>query len=142
VQILSYLGKPLKSDEVIELLEIFDMTVVYDFDRLHENSPDAYHASAQAGGFQFGFDENQMLNVIWCYVHPSEAHAAVDPDTLGTPAFDSFALAQDYARNNGIRTAQSQSGEGWIRLEYDTAWVHYEYRDGRLALVTMSLPTA
>ncbi|OWT77034.1 MULTISPECIES: hypothetical protein [unclassified Achromobacter] len=140
MQLLSYLGKPLKSDEVIELLERFDMQVVYEFDRLHEDSPDAYYASAYDGGFQCGFNEHQVLNVIWTYVSPAEGHAAVDLATLGTPAFDRFALARDYAQHKGIRTTQSQSGDGWIRFEYDTAWVHYEFTEGRLTRVTLSRP--
>ena len=119
---------------------MFDMQVIYEFDRLHENSPDAYYASAYEGGFQLGVDEHQVLNVIWSYVSPAEGHSAVDLNTLGTPAFDRFALARDYAQQKGIRITQSPSGEGWIRLEYDTAWVHYEFTDGRLARVTLSRP--
>jgi len=116
------------------------MTVVYDFDRLHENSPDTYYASAYAGGFQFGFDEHQVLEVIWCYVLPAEGHAAIDLDMLGTPAFDTFALAQDYAQTSGIRTVQDQSGEGWIRFEYKTARVPYQFDNGCLSRVTISRP--
>ena len=33
----SLIGLSLKSDEVIELLEHYEISVVYDFDRLNEN---------------------------------------------------------------------------------------------------------
>jgi hypothetical protein len=57
MEFLPLLGKHLKDDEVIEVLEWANMEVVYDFDRLHENTPDVYWASATAEGFQFRFDE-------------------------------------------------------------------------------------
>jgi len=47
----SLLGRQLKDDEVVEVLEARDMQVVYDFDRTHENLEDVYWAAAQASGF-------------------------------------------------------------------------------------------
>ena len=34
-------------DEVIEILEGLDMEVIYEFDRLHENTPDIYWAASK-----------------------------------------------------------------------------------------------
>ena len=39
--ILSLLGQELRADEVIELLESYDVDVVYAFVRFHENAPDS-----------------------------------------------------------------------------------------------------
>jgi hypothetical protein len=39
MQYLPLLGKHLKDDDVVEVLEWADAEVVYDFDRTHENMP-------------------------------------------------------------------------------------------------------
>lgn len=140
MQLASYLGKNLKSDPVIEVLEHFDMDVIYDFDRLHENTPDSYSSSATSAGFEFRFDERQVLSVIWCYVRPRSGFTAIDKDIIGVPHFRDFAEAKSHAVKNGIKTSQSKDDAGWIRLEHDNMWVHYEFAGGQLALVTLTRP--
>ncbi|NYF20784.1 hypothetical protein HDC36_002245 [Xanthomonas sp. JAI131] len=49
---LSLLGKSLKDEEIIDILEQFDVDVVYSFDRIHENTPDVYWAAIKSAGFQ------------------------------------------------------------------------------------------
>ncbi|WPH17312.1 hypothetical protein [Variovorax paradoxus] len=61
----SLLGRQLKDDAVVEVLDAHDMQVVYDFDRSHENLEDVYWAAAQASGFQFRFDQDQKLDVVY-----------------------------------------------------------------------------
>ena len=57
MKLTSYLGQHLKSDDVLEVLDAFQIeNVVYDFDRLHENTADKYWASAKQAGFQFRFN--------------------------------------------------------------------------------------
>jgi hypothetical protein len=47
---IDLLGKQLKSDDVIDVLECDDLDVIYAFDRLHENQPDEYASSARTVG--------------------------------------------------------------------------------------------
>jgi hypothetical protein len=53
----TFLGKHLKDDDVIEVLEIHSMKVWYDFDRSHEGLEDIYWSEAPASGFIFRFNE-------------------------------------------------------------------------------------
>jgi hypothetical protein len=62
----SLLGKKLKEDIIMELLESHEIQVIYDFDRTHENIPDAYWAGFKQAGFQLHFNNNQILDTIFC----------------------------------------------------------------------------
>ena len=63
--LIEYIGRNLKDDEVVDLLENHDMEVIYSFDRLRENSPDEYTSAAREGGFELSFDPEQMLRTIF-----------------------------------------------------------------------------
>ena len=67
----SLLGRQLKDDEVVEVLDAQDMQVVYDFDRSHENLEDVYWAAAQASGFQFRFDQDQNWTLCFSISRPA-----------------------------------------------------------------------
>lgn len=135
---LSLLSQPLKSDEVIDLLELHDVKVVYDFDRLHEDTPDVYWASCQDAGFELRFDEAQQLDTIFMYAMPRDDFQPIDPDHAGVPFHPSFAEAQAAFEADGIPFSTSESGEGWIKGDFDTHAVHYEFdEDGALSLVTV-----
>lgn len=138
MQLANYIGKSLKSDAVIRLLERFDMKVIYDFDRLHENTPDSYRSSAKDGGFEIHFNEQQVLDTIWCYVLPRSGFSAIDEE-VGTPVFRTFADAKTYAREADLTTSESSDGCSWIKLEYENMWIHYEFSDNQLALITLML---
>ncbi|MEM5450769.1 hypothetical protein AB3X91_06455 [Paraburkholderia sp. BR14263] len=140
MQLVSYLGKNLKSDSVIEVLEHFDMDVVYDFDRLHENTADSFSSSAKSAGFEFRFDETQRLSVIWCYIRPRSGFSAISSDVIGVPCFNAYAAAMHFATSAGIKTSQAKDGAAWIRFEQQGVWTHYEFSDDQLSLVTLTLP--
>ncbi|WP_124384347.1 hypothetical protein [Ralstonia sp. SET104] len=116
MRLASYLGKNLKSDSVIEVLEHFDMDVIYNFDRLHENTADSYSSSAESAGFEFGFDERQVLSVIWCYIRSRSRFSAINKDVIGAPCFHDFAAAKFHAVKAGIKTSQSKDDDAWIRF--------------------------
>ena len=40
MHLLPVLGKSLKDDDVIDILDDMEMDVIYDFDRLHEGQPE------------------------------------------------------------------------------------------------------
>lgn len=140
MNLVNLLGCDLKSDPVIKLLESFDMEVIYDFDRLHENVPDRYSSSAETAGFELRFNEQQVLETVWCYVQPRHGFAAVDTSLVGVPCFSTFLEAQSYAKAHGVKTSEAQDGAAWIRLDYPHAWHHYEFSSSQLALVTLMVP--
>ena len=140
MNLTEYLGLGLKSDAVIELLEHFDMQVVYAFDRLHENAPDRYFAAAKAMGFQLRFNEQQVLDAIWCYIRSRGDFAAVDVSSVGVHCYASFEEAKTAAESIGVKISTPPSGTKWIRLERDQAWHHYEFAGDELVLVTLMLP--
>lgn len=141
MNLVTYLDRKLKDDAVIELLEHYDMEVVYQFDRLHENTADTYSSTAKSAGFELRFNEHQILETIWCYVNARDGFTPVDTSILGVPCYSSFKEASKEAEVSGVRLSTSPSGsEAWIRLDEERLWRHYEFVDGALALVTLMLP--
>ncbi len=133
---LPLLGMPLKSTEVIEVLENFDMSVMYDFDRLFEGSEDLYWCESRSNGFQFRFDQGQILDVVFLYV---AARSNFTPMSLATSDVPSFASLEQ-ARSAFESAGQSfKAGDGYIKLLGPRHAVHYEFRDGVLSLVTLML---
>ena len=143
MQFLSLLGKRLKDDEVIEVLEMGDIEVVYDFDRLRENEPDKYWATAKDSGFQLGFDADQILRVVFLYASPTDGFAPVDLGSCDVPFFASGAEVESHASREGLRAKKGGAefpgvNREWVRLEYPGYSVHYEFAAGGLRLVTIS----
>lgn len=139
MRLAEYVGRKLKSDSVIEILEHFDIKVIYDFDRLHENTPDSYISSAKEAGFELHFNHLQILDTIWCYIEPRFGFSPVNKDIVGAPIFETFEDARAYAHASDIPASASNDEESWFRLEYETLWIHYEFSDRRLGLITFML---
>jgi hypothetical protein len=141
---LCYLGDHLKSDEVIEVLEHLDMEVIYAFDRSHENIPDAYWAAAHSHGFQFRFDEKQILDTIFLYLEPDEGFEPLAQDQeYDVPFFSFFKEAQAHGARNGWPAETGKVDflgvvREWIRFRFEEHTVHYEFRKEKLAMVTLS----
>ena len=51
------LGCKLKDEEMCELFELWDCDVIFDYDRLNENTPDSYWTAARDEGVEFRFNE-------------------------------------------------------------------------------------
>jgi hypothetical protein len=134
-----YIGKNLKSDSVIKMLQRFDMSVIYHFDRLHENTPDSYSAAARRAGFEIRFNDEQILDVIWCYVEPRDGFCAVEKEVIGAPLILNFSSAKSYADESGAQISQSNDQTSWFCLKYENLWIHYEFSSGKLALMTFML---
>jgi hypothetical protein len=143
MQFLPLLGKQLKDNDVIDVLEGFEMEVVYDFDRLHEGQPDKYWASSKQAGFQLGFDAGQSLDVCFLHITPSDGLAAFSLRDSDIPLFTTTAEFQSFGESQGLQVSKGRSefmgvARDWVRLGFATHSVHYEYHGGRLALVTIS----
>lgn len=133
---LPLLGESLKGDAIVEILELFDMSVVYDFDRLREGTPDRYWSESRTHGFQFGFEDDQRLALIFLYVSPREGFTPIDVAMLDVPAHATLADARMAMERAGILDRQ---GEAWVRSREGDRRIHYEYRDGALSMITLSL---
>ncbi|POB00358.1 hypothetical protein C2134_01810 [Chromobacterium sinusclupearum] len=138
------LGKKLKDDDVIEVLETHDMTVVYEFDRTHENMNDLYWSDSKPDGFQFGFDKDQVLYVVFLYITASEGFEPIDASTLDFPIYGTFDEAKNSFEADGISYSQSSGESGssmykwWIKGDFGSFTRHYQYQDGSLFRVTLS----
>jgi hypothetical protein len=139
MQLAQYIGQKLKSDSVIEFLEYFDMEVIYDFDRLHESTPDSYSSCAREAGFELRFNESQVLDTIWCYIQPRSGFSQVDQNIVGAPIFENFDDAWSYAQASRVPASKAKDNESWLRLENENLWIHYEFSGRRLGLITFML---
>jgi hypothetical protein len=143
MQFIPLLGKKLKDEEVIEILEGFDMEVIYDFDRLHEGQPDKYWASSKKDGFQFRFDETQSLDVIFLHTAPGDDYAAVSRHDCDIPFFTTAEETQKFGEAQHLQVKKGSAdflevSRKWVRIGFATHSIHYEFHAGWLALVTIS----
>lgn len=139
------LGAHLKSDEVIAILEQFEIDVTYDFDRLHECAEDRYWAGSKERGFLFRFSQAQLLDTIFLYMRPREGYAAIDRTELDVPIYDSFEDAEAAAVLGGTPFVHSATIPGnperwWIKLNMGSWTIHYQYtKEGHLRGITLSV---
>jgi len=143
---LDLLGSELKSDFLCDLFETYDVQVVYEYDRTHENLADVYRAEIPDLGLQFVFDEGQLLQTL--FMQPVEV-TTFNPFEVDEriQRFASKREARRYAENNGMRITEGTAdfmGEqrDWIRLESDTRSIHYEYVHSGLRMITLQTTNA
>lgn len=142
---IDLLGKKLKSDDVIDVLECGDLDVIYAFDRLHENQPDEYWVASKAEGVQMRFDEEQTLDTLFFYIVPDEGFSACNPDSLGIPIFDSRDSARDFAARSGFAVTEGETEflgvyRKWIKIDFGSHLHHSEFREGQLHGMSAFLP--
>jgi hypothetical protein len=143
MRFIPLLGKKLKDDEIIEILEGLDMVVIYDFDRLHENTPDIYSATSEPKGFEFRFDDSQSLEVVYLHITPDDGFAAVSQHDCDVPFFASKQDVEAFGEAQHLQVTKGSADflgvyRDWVRLEFATHSIHYEFRAGSLAMVTIS----
>lgn len=139
------LNLQLKDPEIIELLEMTDSRVIYDFDRRGEGTPDKYHVSIPEQDLELVFDESQMLVTIFIDYPPG---AREDPDVdEGFPVHRTLADALAQAKEEDVPFSQGHSNlfgveAHWLRMDRPEYSIHYEYGDkGRtLRKVTLMTP--
>jgi hypothetical protein len=134
MEFLPLIDKALKSEKIIEILDFYDMKVVYEFDRLFEGTDDEYQSRSSKDGFEFIFDATQRLATVFLYIKPRGAFAAVDAASMDVPAYESVEAARVGFERNGHAIRQ---GDGWIKASAAGAWRHYEFRDGQLSMITI-----
>jgi hypothetical protein len=92
----------LKDDQIVELLEHYGVDVIYDFDRLRENTPDRYSASFHDGAFEFIFNEAQLLRTIFLYASFRGKFKPINPGIAGIPLYQSFKEAKGAFERTGV----------------------------------------
>jgi hypothetical protein len=143
MHLLPLLGRPLKDDDVIDFLDGMEMDVIYDFDRSHEGQPDKYWAASQKAGIQLRFDAAQILHTIFLYIVPNEGFSPYVQRDSDVPIFTTTAEVQAFGEVQRLQVSKGRAGflgvgRDWIRLGFGAYSVHYEFRAGSLALVTVS----
>lgn len=143
MHLLPLLGRQLKDDDVIDILESMEMDVIYDFDRLHEGQPDKYWATSRKEGIQLRFDAAQTLDTIFLYVTPANDFAAFSTRDCDIPVFTTAAEAQAFGEAQRLQLSKGRTdflgvSRDWIRIGFGSYLVHYEFHAGSLALVTVS----
>jgi hypothetical protein len=142
--LLPLLGKALKDESIIEILEAMEMEVIYDFDRLQEGEPDQYWASSHEAGIQLRFNAAQALATVFLYILPDDDFAAFSQLDCDIPLFATAAEAQAFGEVQRLQVSEGSADflgvtRDWLRLRFDAYSIHYEFRTSGLALVTVSL---
>jgi hypothetical protein len=140
MDLIPLLDLPLKDPKIIELLEHWDTPVIYDFDRLFENQPDIYWASAHAEGLLLRFNESQKLETIFVYLQGTDEYRPYSDNPPDFKLFSTFADAKRYATRHDLAHSQHNESRGippWIRFEYPSHHVHYQFNDTGLFRTTL-----
>ena len=137
----------LKSDELIELFEHYDVDVIYSYDRLQEGTEDSYYGSINELGLQFSFNEHQVLKTIFSYVGGNEEFEKANLSEFEISAHHDKLSVIKYGKENGIEYAEGEAsflGENrsWAKLELSNYSIHYEFTDGVLGLITLQAENA
>jgi len=143
MEFLPLLGKQLKDDEVIDLLEWWEADVIYDFDRLHEGQPDEYSAASKPDGIQLKFNVSQKLDTVFLYIIPDDGFEAFSLSDCDVPFFETSSDVEAHGAAQGAQVSKGEANllginRSWVRLEFGTHAVHYEFKWGDLAMITIS----
>ena len=143
---IQLLGKHLKDNSVLELLEQFEIDVIYDFDRTHEGMGDVYWAAFQDQGFLLRFDHNQKLDVIFLYISPHEGFISIPESEIDVPVYSSFSEAKNAFKEECLEYLNSPSNDPndrwyqrWIKANHENYTSHYEFVDKQLRKITLSV---
>ncbi|HET9956936.1 MAG TPA: hypothetical protein VFQ61_20710 [Polyangiaceae bacterium] len=126
-------GILLKSDEMIDFLESFDLPVQYHFDRLHEGESDSYSVESDDISLELHFDADQRCTTIFI----RDPEAALSHGLVSFPHLHSPAAVESYARNHGLTLRR---GPNWLRCDGPTRCVHYQFAADKLTMVTLMSP--
>ena len=125
-------------------LEHWEAVVVYDFDRLHENTPDAYRVTVPAAGMELLFDANQILETLFLRIASTEDFAPFDIANSDVAFWNSTDEARQFAVSRNLTATEGSAlflgvKRDWIKLNHGAYTSHYEFVGGKLNLVTLAL---
>jgi hypothetical protein len=123
-------GMQLKSDEMIDFLELHDLSVEYHFDRLHEGQSDSYSVESEELPIELRFDAEQRCTTIFV----RDPAAALTTGIVSFPNLRSPKEVEEYARSNRLALRR---GPSWLRCDGPVLCHHYEFAADRLTRVTI-----
>ncbi|TAA42705.1 hypothetical protein [Corallincola spongiicola] len=137
----SLLNLSLKSDELIELFELYEVEVVYAYDRLYEGTEDKYYGSIYDLGLEFSFDHEQILKTIFVFMNTTEEYQAASLSKLGIDEFSDKPSLLEHVKSNNLEFQEGEAeflGEyrKWVKVIFDGHSIHYEYLKSGLSQVT------
>jgi len=138
---LDLIGCDLKDDFLNDLFETYDVEVIYDYDRTHENLPDSYRAAIPELGLQFVFDERQKFSTLFIELKEVKSWNPFEADEH-LKRFPSKSSARKHAKKHEISISEGTAdfmGElkDWIRFNLDGYSIHYEFVDSKLQKITI-----
>lgn len=141
------LGISLKDDFLLDLFETYEVDVSYIYDRTHEGMDDEYRAEIPEMGLVFLFNKTQCLSTIFMKI---EEHSGFNPffgtDPRNAP-FKTGSDALEFAKNQTVsadhQKARKNSRWGeipeWVKLNYGSYSMHYEFSRAGVEMVTLQL---
>jgi len=144
---LDLIGIDLKNDVLCDLFETYDVQVIYEYDRTHEGLPDEYRAEIPDLGLQFVFDEKQKFTTLFMQQIDAKTFNPFDGDDERLKKFKSMADAYQHAKDKNIRITEGKANfmgeeKDWIRFEYGSYSIHYEYVQSKLRMITIQTMSA
>lgn len=118
--------------------------VVYDFDRLHENTPDCYRVTLPSAGIELLFDANQILETLFLRIASSDNFNPFDITNSDVAFWKSTDEARQYAASNNLTSTEGSASflgiqRNWIKLNHGAYTSHYEFVYSKLNMVTLAL---
>ena len=150
MEYIELLGSPLKCDVLIDLFETYDVDVVYRYDRNHEGMDDEYIAEIPEMGLEFVFDASQRLTTLFM---KHTAHCGFNPFEGPDPrsvTFHTGIEAMKWAKERSISSVHQEPktdailGEipEWVKFNFETFYLHYQFKDGTVNMVTLQAQNA
>ncbi|GGD62757.1 hypothetical protein [Lacimicrobium alkaliphilum] len=147
---IELIGISLKSDILLDLFETYDVDVVYRYDRNHEGMDDEFTAEIPDMGLEFLFNSSQELTTLFMRnVKHSGFNPFDDPDPRRVP-FNTGIEAMEWAKEQSIDAQYQESktdplfGEipEWVKLNFETFFIHYQFENGSVTMVTLQAQNA
>lgn len=120
----------LKSEEMIDFLESYDLSVKYHFDRIDEGEEDSYTVECEELALELRFNADQHCTTIFLR----------DPDVVEEEGLVSFpnlktpAEIEAYAQSQGLKLTRRDS---FLRCDGPERVFHYEFNGNDLAMITI-----
>jgi hypothetical protein len=132
----SLIGLHLKSDDIIEYLRHYGLTIIYEIDLDHENMKDIYWVADKEGGCQWEANENQMIVTVFVYLREIEGFKKHKWPINGVQ------IEKHQISNLGEPTKRgSYQGENWVRYDLPDISIHYSWDDHGSKKVTLMHPS-
>ncbi|MFN8825929.1 MAG: hypothetical protein ACK501_13235 [Planctomycetota bacterium] len=115
---------------MIDFLELYDLSVEYHFDRLHEGQSDSYSVESEDPAIDLLFDAEQRCTTIFV----CDPAAALKTGIVSFPNLQSPKEVEEHALINRLALRR---GPSWLRCDGPVRCHHYEFSGDRLTRVTI-----